>query len=478
MNNTLKGKLTSRGNLNGNVNTIVFAHNYNDLSNKPSINNVTLQGNKTASELGLVAPSDIPVTSVNDQTGDVVLTGSDIDYSDDMTLNAKINDLEAQISVSGVQSVNGMTGNVTLTSNDIDYSTGVTIKNKIDSVEGEIPDVYVSSVNGNSGAVTLTGSDIIYSGVQSVNGAIDSVSEDVSQLSDDLSGLTGEDIPMSGTDSTPVATAIGDLSQLSTTVQSSLVGAINEIATYTPVYGNTSSGAIATFDTSLALPLQDCTIEINGTNLTGANIKVVGANLCDGVLEYGNIDNSGQDSGTDTKYIRIKNYIAVDGGQTYCFYGDDSITIDQIYVIEYDESKSIIARYRIYSGGAPNPKVQIFTPSRSTKFIRGFVYSANALDLSSAKIGINYPSTNTTFKEYTASTTAISWNDLGTVSEGSLDVTTGKLTVTTGSMASGVYQITPILINQLSGTNNVFTDTNGDTSVVYACSLKDYIDSQ
>lgn len=222
MNNLLSGKLTSRGNLNGNVNTIVFAHNYNDLTNKPSINNVTLQGNKTASELGLATPSDISVTSVNDQTGDVVLSGSDIDYSVGMSLNAKIDDLESQIQGSGVQSVNGMTGNVTLTSNDINYSTGVTIKNKIDAVEGEIPEVYVSSVNGNSGAVTLTGSDIIYNGVQSVNGAIDSLSED-------LSGLTAEEIPMSGTDSTAVATAIGNLSALTTTDKSSLVGAVNEV---------------------------------------------------------------------------------------------------------------------------------------------------------------------------------------------------------------------------------------------------------
>ena len=231
MNNTLKGKLTSRGNLNGNVNTIVFAHNYNDLTNKPQINNVTLQGNKTASELGLATLSDITVTSVNEQTGDVILSGSDIDYSVGMSLNAKIDDLESQIQGSGVQSVNGMTGNVTLTSNDINYSTGVTIKNKIDSVEGEIPEVYVSTVNGNSGAVTLTGSDIIYSGVQTVNGAIESVSDDVSQLSEDLSGLTAQDIPMSGTDSTPTATAIGDLSQLTTTDKSSLVGAVNEVVT-------------------------------------------------------------------------------------------------------------------------------------------------------------------------------------------------------------------------------------------------------
>ena len=49
---------------------------YDDLTDKPSINNVTLSGNKTAAQLGLAAASDIPtvpVQSVNGQTGAVVL---------------------------------------------------------------------------------------------------------------------------------------------------------------------------------------------------------------------------------------------------------------------------------------------------------------------------------------------------------------------------------------------------------------------
>ena len=67
----LHGQLTPQGNLNGTLNTIVYASNYNVLENKPSINNVTLQGNKTASELGLATPEDITVTSVNGETGAV-----------------------------------------------------------------------------------------------------------------------------------------------------------------------------------------------------------------------------------------------------------------------------------------------------------------------------------------------------------------------------------------------------------------------
>ena len=41
---------------------------YNDLANKPSINGVTLVGNKTTEDLGI----DVGVTSWNGQTGDVV----------------------------------------------------------------------------------------------------------------------------------------------------------------------------------------------------------------------------------------------------------------------------------------------------------------------------------------------------------------------------------------------------------------------
>lgn len=54
---------------------------YSDLSNKPSINGNTLVGNKTAAQLGLATPSDIPsvpVQSVNGKTGTVVLNASDV----------------------------------------------------------------------------------------------------------------------------------------------------------------------------------------------------------------------------------------------------------------------------------------------------------------------------------------------------------------------------------------------------------------
>ena len=221
-----EGGIVPQAVLNGTLGTVVYASNYNDLDNKPSINSVELRGNKTAEDLGLATPADITVTSVNTQTGDVSLTGQNIPYDSSYSLTEKINDLESQIVDSGVSSVNGHTGAVILTGSDINYSVGVSLNAKIDAVEGEIPVVNypVTSVNSKTGAVVLTGSDIEYSEGVSINTQIENVAGD-------LADLTAEDIPMSGTDSTPTATAIGDLSTLTTSDKSSLVGAVNSSIT-------------------------------------------------------------------------------------------------------------------------------------------------------------------------------------------------------------------------------------------------------
>lgn len=62
---------------------------YSDLSNKPQIAGVTLSGNKSLSDLGIAAASDIPavpVESVNNKTGAVVLTASDVGALPDNTV--------------------------------------------------------------------------------------------------------------------------------------------------------------------------------------------------------------------------------------------------------------------------------------------------------------------------------------------------------------------------------------------------------
>lgn len=79
---------------------------YHDLSNKPSIEGTTLDGNLSASDLGLAKATDIPsvpVQSVAGKTGDVTLDAGDVAYDDTETydsgtVGAELSDLKTEIS--------------------------------------------------------------------------------------------------------------------------------------------------------------------------------------------------------------------------------------------------------------------------------------------------------------------------------------------------------------------------------------------
>ena len=121
--------------------------NYNNLENKPSINSVTLTGNKTPADLGLYGTNNeppYPVKSVNTKTGDVVLTANDVNALPDTTvIPTKTSDLTNDsgfLTSAPVSSVNGKTGAVVLKASDVKALPNTT--------------TYVSSVDGSSGAVT------------------------------------------------------------------------------------------------------------------------------------------------------------------------------------------------------------------------------------------------------------------------------------------------------------------------------------
>ena len=99
------------------------ATDYNQLTNRPSINGTTLSGNQTSSQLGLYGTNNTPpypVTSVNGQTGNVVIpTGGNVD------------------------SVNGKTGVVVLSAADVGALPNTTV----------IPD-KTSQLDNDSGYIT------------------------------------------------------------------------------------------------------------------------------------------------------------------------------------------------------------------------------------------------------------------------------------------------------------------------------------
>lgn len=381
-----------------------------------------------------------------------------------------------------------------------------------------------------------------------------------------------------------VGTAIGTLQNFADldTSNKNLVDAINEIASYTPVYGNTASGAIANFDTSLALHLQDVQIAINAvqesgtptpsspkaiSGFTGANIYDKGVNFWNEEWELGsyNTDTGNPASSNTTIRSKTTNYIAVVPNATYFSKSGTAMVI-----LFYDIDKNYISSYTATD--------QTFVTPSNARFIR-FRMASNYGKTYNNDISINYPATDTAYHAYNPNSKIIpiSWQDeAGTVYGGALKVYgngTVKLPVThdaillDGSQGESAFAVTtytnytrvewlgyrdigildPVFMSDkfefisgipqelykiggssggvrcwlclpttittkaeantwfsnnptfvryplatpveytltsippiytLNGTNNIFGDTNGNTSVVYACSLKDYIDSQ
>ena len=126
-----------------------------------------------------------------------------------------------------------------------------------------------------------------------------------------LAELTAEDFPLSSTDPTPTSEAIGDLSQLTTSDKSSLVGAVNEVNSNTkPVYLSTiTTGANISFSANTSyrvgnLVVLNCILKVTGNlanNATvlsgipknGANAPIRFLRVVGSDIYYGHDDNAG-----------------------------------------------------------------------------------------------------------------------------------------------------------------------------------------
>jgi hypothetical protein len=245
---------------------------------------------------------------------------------------------------------------------------------------------------------------------------------------------------------TTIDNVIGDLATLTTSVKSSLVGAVNEIARYTPVYGNTASGAIATFDTSLALPLQDCTTE------AGAN-KVV------------NVSGNVTDLATYIRGIYQGIYGFVDLGSLNWTYDAESVPSNPYFFCQRDTVKNSTQNllchiYTLSTAGVANmPDMSMKSNNKGQVLIVNRNYTdANTFKTAMSGVYLIYEletPTTPTITQAQLTTVCASFGVLGTAYD--LPLTDKPTTYV--------------------GTNNVFSD-NGNTSVVYVCSLKDYIDRQ
>ena len=115
---------------------------YTDLDNKPKINNITLTGNKTSTDLGLLEPSDITASKSGDTTT-IYVDGTAIAQVKDGTAGADGYSPTAAVSKSG--------GTATITITDKNGTTTASVTdgtNGTNGTDGITPTVTATTITG------------------------------------------------------------------------------------------------------------------------------------------------------------------------------------------------------------------------------------------------------------------------------------------------------------------------------------------
>lgn len=246
------------------------------------------------------------VNSINGKTGDVTLTGNDVNYSARKTVNAKIDEntqnienvkkdianltLENVLGESSAQiQIMTQTAFNTVTTrqwNDF-YDSGFRIVGVVDSGNSKIQQIYlqntsephtpiplanasvsgVTDVNGLSGSVTLTGDDIAVSGSDStkINAKIGSIQDDIASAD-----------TKAGNAVTAASTAQSTANSAKTTADSALTKANNAYsASNAPPYPVTSVNG----KTGAVTVAAGSTININTKSITTDSVGCYNTNI-------------------------------------------------------------------------------------------------------------------------------------------------------------------------------------------------------
>ena len=261
--------------------------------------------------------------------------------------------------------------------------------------------------------------------------------------------------------------------------------------------------AIANFTTALASPLVDCKVGIvatggNGTHdnpnpingYTEANVTRCGVNLFDGAWF------------DDGAWNKSTNLIKVSEGASYYANTPNIPNNEVLFAYYYDENKNRISDTKNVLG-----RNAVFTIPTGVAYIQLILW--NTFDYTN--LSINYPATDTTYHPYNGQTYTIAFGQ--TVYGGVLDVTRGKLkpcieypsyngetlsgrwlsseatyvegtTPPTGSQVVSLddygtdIDLTPVQMRALVGENNIYGDTNGNTTVKFKDTIQNYIDKK
>ena len=265
----------------------------------------------------------------------------------------------------------------------------------------------------------------------------------ISQLDSTTSINTGAMFPLSQTEGESLKTVKGTVDQIGdyiakeqdhltlNTSSKKIIGAINEILAGS--IEGTASGSVASFaDGGDNIPVKSLVADITAVQAGSGtpspsnvraisgfdNVEIVrsGKNIWNEQWEVGTINDTTGLPVSSTTQIRSKNFCSCKGGITYYICVG---TNNDIRVCWYDKNQNYISQTgNISNATATSPVNALYFKIRSTN-----AYGAEYKN----DIGINYPSTATTYEQYKGTTYTISLGS--TVYGGTLDVTKGILTV-------------------------------------------------
>ena len=167
---------------------------------------------------------------------------------------------------------------------------------------------------------------------------------------------------------------------------------------------------------------------------TGVKVMRTGINVWDEEWELGTFDTTTGENITNLNQIRAKNLIPILPEKEYYFKSPLSGT-DGFWVIFYDADKNIITDYSPTgyigkSGNSYRYNNMVCTTPQTAYYCRFYMVASYGTTYNH-DISINYPSTDTSYHPYQGQTYDITFpSEAGTVYGGTLNVTSGLLTVT------------------------------------------------
>lgn len=428
-----------------------------------------------------------------------------------------INNLPAPMIFKGTLGVNGtITTLPTASSDNEGFTYKVITDGTYASISAKVGDMFTSNgaawVHIPSGDETFTDTwrSIKVNGTEKLTGSITSGSVDFKNGTNSTAVFDPSDnsikFNIDGYTQNQTDAKLADKADKSNTYTQTEVDNLikNAISDLMPV--DTASGAIAAFETNMADVLQEVKCEINATGGNGtpdnpnpingyssANITRCGVNLFEG--NYPDIDNT-------VRYIHIKT-------------GNGTLTLSSNCPIVEGAAILFFLEGNVSSGASTVRNGVSEGISRTVTTTDGYVtigyraYGTPTVSPADYNTQLEFGSQATTYHAYTGNTYTIAFGQ--TVYGGVLDVTRGKLkpcieypsyngetlsgrwlsseatyiegtTPPTGSQVVSLddygsdIDLTPEVISVVVGTNNVYSDTNGNTTVKFKDSIQHYID--